>query len=193
MSPDAIRSSNKDTSSVVTNKVTGVGARPSGSVLLNFLFRVRDNYQAFDTRDIQYPFTWPFICSMDGGITYAPSGCRYNNSTATIHEVVVVIPAEWDNLIGFDTDIRIGRITAEGYVTKFGILNLACTAPDIDCFPIKLVSAYIGKFGGELSTEKVSDDNPTNTPERDIYFCGQTVCPEISPGAVPSGWIGLGN
>jgi hypothetical protein len=30
-------------------------------------------------------------------------------------------------------------------------------------------------------------------PERDIYFCGDQVCAEGDPGAVPSGWIGAEN
>ena len=195
--PDGIRLTNRDTSAIVTSKKTGLDQanRPPGSILFNLLFRVRDNYQVLDSRDLSHPFTWLYICSADGGQTYAPQGCRYNNSTTTVHEVAGTIPAAWDNLAAFDTDPRVGRITAEGFVTRFGTRNERCTAPsvDLDCFPIKLVNAFVGSWGGELSTEKVSDDNPFNTPERDIYFCAGVSCSETSPGAVPSGWIGAEN
>ena len=164
-------------------------------MLFNLLFRVRDNYQVLDSHDLIHPFTWLYICSADGGQTYAPQGCRYNNSTTTVHEVAGTIPAEWDNLAVFDTDPRVGRITAEGFVTRFGTLNLQCSTPNVelDCFPIKMVNAFVGNWGGELSAEKVSDDNPTNTPERDIYFCAGVPCSETSAGAVSSGWIGAEN
>jgi hypothetical protein len=195
--PSDIQTTNRDASAIVTSKKTGSDQvnRPPGSILFNLLFRVRDNYQVLDTHDLIHPFTWLYICSSDGGQTYAPQGCRYNNSTATVHEVAGTIPAAWDNQAGFDTDPRVGRITAEGFVTRFGTLNLQCSTPsvELDCFPIKLVNAFVGNWGGELSAEKVSDDNPTNTPERDIYFCAGVPCSETSPGAVSSGWIGTEN
>ena len=195
--PGGIRMTNRDASAIVTSKKTGSDQvnRPPGSMLFNLLFRVRDNYQVLDSHDLIHPFTWLYICSADGGQTYAPQGCRYNNSTTTVHEVAGTIPAAWDNLAGFDSDPRVGRITAEGFVTRFGILNRECSAPsvELDCFPIKLVNAFVGNWGGELSAEKVSDDNPTNTPERDIYFCAGLPCSETSAGAVPSGWIGAEN
>ena len=61
------------------------------------------------------------------------------------------IPVEWDNLAGFDTDPRAGRITADGYVTRFGDLNLSCTAPGTDCHPIKLVQAFAGRYLSQFS------------------------------------------
>lgn len=181
--------------SLWTSKVTGVGsqnpgARPPGSTFFTLLARWRDNYQRFDVTDMVHPFTWMFVC---GGENYNPVGCRYNNSTATIHEIAGVIPASWDNLAGWDTDPRVGRITAQGFVTQFGALNLSCTVAGGNCYPIKLVSAFVGKYSSELSAAKVSNPTPQDTPERDIYFCGQSVCSETSPGAVPSGWIGPDN
>jgi hypothetical protein len=200
--PSGMRSANRDASAIVTSKITGpnsAGRRPQGSLLFNLLFRVRDNYQVLDSHDLVHPFTWLYICSSDGGRTYDPRGCRYNNSTATVHEVAGTIPASWDGLIVdgvlIDTDGRAGRVSFDGFVTKFGALNLGCTVADVelDCFPLKLVNAFVGKWGGELSAEKVSNDTPLNTRENDIYFCSGVPCSETSPGAVPSGWISNGN
>ena len=103
------------------------------------------------------------------------------------------IPAAWDGLAGFDTDPRPGRITAQGFVTRFGDLNPACTIAGGDCYPIKLMSAFVGRYSSELSIEKVSNPTPGNMPERDIYFCAGVPCTEESVGAVPSGWIGAEN
>ena len=172
------------------SKKTGNGPRPDGSDLFNMVFRGRDNYQRLDGADLVHPFTWMFVC---GGTTYNPVGCRYNNSTMTIHQVAGDIPAAWDGLAGFDTDPRPGRITAQGFVTRFGDLNPACTMAGGDCYPIKLVSAFVGRYSSELSVEKVSNPTPADTPERDIYFCAGVPCTETSPGAVPSGWIGSEN
>jgi hypothetical protein len=168
---------------------------PTGSSLVAILFRVRDLYGLFDWSDQTHPFTFINLCSSDGGATYDGSmpGCRWNNTTATVHEVAGVIPAAWDNLSSFDTDPEVGRVTGEGYTTRFGQLNVACTAPGPDCHPIKLVRAYVGSYGAELSAAKVSNPTPQDTPERDIYFCGGIVCRETSVGAVSSGWIGDDN
>jgi hypothetical protein len=203
VSVESIRASNRDASAVVTSKRTGntSALRPRGSSLFNLLFRVRDNYQTLDSRDLVHPFTYLWICSNDGGQTYAPQGCRYNNSAATVHEVTGFISSALDNLPGFDTNPVRGRITAEGFVNRFGDLNMACNVPDVgqnaddpeDCFPVKFVNAFVGKWGGELSAGKVSDDRPDNTPDVDIYFCRDEVCSETSPGAVPSGWFGPNN
>ena len=173
-----------------TSKPTGQGLRPPTPALFRMLFRSRDNYQRADIRDLEWPFTWMFVC---GGLTYNPVGCRYNNSSMTIHEVMGDIPVTWDGLAGFDTDPRPGRITAQGFVTRFGELNTACTATGDNCYPIKLVSAFVGRYSSELSVEKVSNPSPENTPERDIYFCAGVPCSETSPGAVSSGWIGAEN
>jgi hypothetical protein len=167
----------------------------TGSSLFFLLFRARDTYQALDASDLVYPFTFAWLCSADGGASYDPAGCRYNNTTTTVHELGGEIPAAWDNLAGFDTDPRAGRITAEGYVSAFGVLNLACSAPSVGCHPIKLVSAFVGAYGTGLglTPEKTVAFDPRNLPERDIYFCGGVVCGEFDPGAVPSGWVGPAN
>jgi len=136
---------NLNANSIWTSKPTGSGARPPGSTLFNLLFRVRDTPQLFDANDMTHPFSWLWLCSADGGATFAPvAGCRFNNSTVTIHEVAGRLPAAWDNLAGFDTDSRVGRLTAEGYVTHFGTLNPRCTAPGVDCHPIQLYQAFVG-------------------------------------------------
>lgn len=180
--------------SIWTSKPTGRGERPPTSTLAGLLFRARDAYQRFDVRDITHPFTWRFVCSSDGGLTYDPRGCRYNNSTTTIQELAGRIPASWDNLAGFDTNPAAGRITAQGFVTRYGNLATSCTSPGgLDCQPIKLVNAFVGFYSSELSVGKVSNPTPADTPENDIYFCGTQVCTETSSGAVPSGWIGSEN
>ena len=168
----------------------------SGSSLFQLLFRVRDSYRLFRWSDQTHPFTYDWLCSSDDGLTYNPVGCRYTNSTTQVHEIAGSIPAAWDNLAGFDTDTRVGRVTAQGYVTRFGNLNAACTAPstDTDCFPIKLVRAFVGTWGSVLV---YTDDKGPNIvpfePTRNIYFCGGLVCTESQFGAVASGWIGPEN
>jgi hypothetical protein len=169
----------------------------SGSPLFGLLFRVRDNYQVLDWTDQSYPFTFRWLCSADGGLSFnAVVGCRYNNSTTRVHEVMGELPERWDNLAGFDTDTRVGRITAEGYVTAFGELVSGgeCQLPGLNCHPIKLVSAFTGRYGSgfDLSPEPQAF-HARNLPERDIYFCGEVQCAEGDRGAAPSGWIGNGN
>ena len=110
-----------------------------------------------------------------------------------VHEINGTIPAAWDNLEGFDTDPRNGRITAEGYVTRFGDLNLSCAATGPDCHPIKMVQAFAGYYGSFLLTTKEAQIDPSGLPERDIYFCIEQVCAETDLDAVSSGWIGQNN
>jgi hypothetical protein len=169
----------------------------SGSPLFFLLFRLRDSYQGLDASDLAYPFTFAWMCSSDNGLTYDPAmpGCRWNNSTTQVHSVGGEIPDEWDNVAGFDTDPRVGRITAEGYVTRFGDLAPACTSAGPDCHPIKLVQAFTGRYGTgfDLVAGDPKQFDPRNLPERDIYFCNGQACAEGDPGAVPSGWIGQNN
>jgi hypothetical protein len=166
----------------------------SGSHLFEILFRVRDTYQVLDRRDLEFPYTFVWLCSNDDGLTYAAQpGCRYNNSTTAVHEVNGTIPAAWDNLPGFDTNPTIGRITADGYVTHFGELNLTCVTPGTDCHPIKLVNAFVGYYGSFLLAGKEDQFTSVGNPERDIYFCAGVPCTETSPGAISSGWIGAEN
>ena len=184
---------NRNNLSIWTSKPTGIGARPETNRTFRLLFRIRDVTEVMDSNDLEYPFTWLKVCTNDGGLTYFAPGCRYNNSTTTIHEIAGDIPASWDNLAGFDTDLRVGRITAEGYTTRFGVLSPSCTQIGFDCHPIKMVAAFVGRYSSEISIIKVSNPTPLDTPERDIYFCGSVVCAETDEGAVPSGWISLNN
>jgi len=184
---------NNNVSTTWTSK-SPVRVSPSGSPLLMILFRARDLYQVVDQSDQTYPFSFLWMCSTNNGVTYAAlSGCRYNNSTTRVHEVQGTIPPEWDNLSGFDTNPTAGRITAEGYVTRFGMLNLSCTGVGPECFPIKLQNAFVGFYSSFLIQVKEDQFKPVGNPERDIYFCGSVVCTETSPGAVSSGWIGAEN
>jgi hypothetical protein len=170
--------------------------------LFNLLFRIENTYQNLDWNDQTYPFTFLWICSKDGGVTYDPSGCRYNNSTSQVHEVGGQIPAAWDNLAGFDTDSRVGRVTANGYVTRFGTLNTNCTTHGTDCHPIKLVNAFVGTYGSVLvySSEGKGTNLVTRNASRDICFEGQTAVPcdngfenRTQFRGVSSGWIGKEN
>jgi hypothetical protein len=86
-----------------------------------------------------------------------------------------------------------GTVTAEDFVTRFGVLNLSCTQAGSACFPVKLVNAYVGTYGGQLSSVKHSDTTPVTNPERDIYFCAGVPCAETAPSAAPSGWLGSEN
>jgi hypothetical protein len=181
--------------SIWTSKPTGSGARPETSRIFRLLFRVRDNYQVVDSADLVHPFTWLWLCSNDGGLTYeARPGCRYNNSTGFIHEIAGNIPASWDNLAGFDTDPRPGRITADGFTTAFGVLDTACTEPGPDCFPIKLFEMFVGFYGDRLIDDKINQFSPEAQPERDVCFtdAGEHINCDL-PGAISAGWIGPRN
>lgn len=167
-----------------------------GSPLFGIEFRIRDNYQLLDYSDLVYPFTFKWLCSVDDGLTYAPlAGCRYNNSTTRVHGVKGEIPASWDNLAGFDTNPTVGRITAVGYVTAFGALNLECIEPGLGCHPIKMVNAFSGKYISQFAlVAGKANSAPENLPERDICFTSAGVligCDQ--PGAKSSGWIGSEN
>ena len=189
---DSILALNANTSTTWTSDPEKLNG--SGSHLFELLFRARDIYAVLDRDDLTHPFTFVWMCSQDGGVTYsAIAGCRYNNSTTRVHEINGTIPAAWDNLEGFDTDPRTGRITAEGYVTHFGDLNPSCIEPSPDCHPIKMVAAFVGYYGSFLEGTKKDAFSPEGLPERDIYFCGKQVCSEGDPGATASGWIGQNN
>ena len=172
----------------------------SGSPLLGLLFRLRDAYLVLDRADFTYPFIFRWMCSTDGGLTYNPAmpNCRWNNTTTRVHEVMGEIPAAWDGLAGFDSDPRPGRITAEWYVSAFGNLMPpgVCAQMVVECFPLKLVNAFVGKYGSgfDLSAgANVDSFAPANLPERDICFMGGAVVNCETPGAVPSGWVGPAN
>lgn len=182
-----VRNNNYNANSIWTSK----GGHAEGSTLFNLLFRVRDNYQLLEWHTTAYPFIFGWVC---GETAYDALGCRYNNSTSTVHEISGIIPQAWDNAEGIDTDPEIGRVTFEGYTTRYGLVNPNCNGPSDECFPLKLVRAFTGLYGAELSASKVTNPNPVDTPERDLYFCaGGIVCTETSTGAIPSGWIGPSN
>lgn len=178
-----IKDRNLNNNSVVTSKS---GFRVGATQVLAILWRIRDNYQVFDWPDQVHPFTWRFIC---GDTVYIPAGCRWNNSTATIHEIQMQIPVAWDNLPGFDTDPRFGRIDADAWLDVHGDINDACSEDGPDCFKIVMRDAFVGFTSSEVSVNKVSNPTPIDTPERDIYFLNGQVVSETTPGAVPSGWI----
>lgn len=173
------------------------GPRPETSPFARLLWDVRDTYQVVQWASIGdgYPFIFPWLCSSDGGATYNPVACRYNNSTTTVHEIAGTVPAAWDNLAGWDSNTRVGRITAQGFIGRFGmpVATGSCSVPGLGCFPIKLVNAYVGNWGADLCLVKCSILTPANSPERDIYFCGTRVCAETDAGAQASGWIGPNN
>lgn len=180
----------------ITSKVTGTG-HSSTPALFRLLIRARDIYSLFDWSDQTHPFTFVFLCTSDAGLTYAPAGCRYTNTTARVHEVAGHIPAAWDNLAGWDTEPQAGRVTVEGYVNQLGQPAGvgACQAPGVDCYPIKLVRAFTGAYGSNLCPiSKCSNTTAVTNPSRNVYFnaAGQLVA-ETAPGAVPSGWVGQEN
>lgn len=162
--------------------------------LLAVLFRARDLYQVVNQTDQIYPFTFQWMCSLDGGLTYTArmTGCRWNNSTSMIHEVQGVIPASWDNQ-SFDSDRRLGRITATIYTDDLGNRNPDCDAAGASCHPVVMISAFIGYYGSELVESKTVQFNHIGLPERDIYFCNGQVCGEFDLGAASSKWIGQNN
>ena len=179
--------------SIWTSKVTGAGHSDTPA-FFRLLFRLRDMYRLFDWNDQVHPFTFLWLCTTDGGVEYNPAACRYNNTTTRIHEIAGNLPAPWDNLAGWDTDARMGRLTVDGFVDGSGQPAPACQAPGVECYPIKLLGAFTGFYSSEISPAKCSNTTVVCNPERDIFFnaAGQVVG-ETSPGAVPSGWVGPNN
>jgi hypothetical protein len=157
--------------------------------LFELLFRAKDTYQIYDWQT--ETFRW--MCSSDGGVTFNPIRCRHNNTTLNVHEINGTIPSAWDNLSGFDSDSRVGRITAEGFVNRYGV-RVECTEPDIDCYPIKMVNAFVGYYGSLLIPDKVPAFDNSVLPERDICFTSAGVYISCNQsGAIPSGWVGAQN
>lgn len=165
----------------------------AGNEVFSVLFRARDTYQMLDASDLIYPFTFRWLCTNDGGLTYDGENCRYNNTTTIVHEIHGEIPFAWDGLAGFDTDPRQGRVTGEGFISAFGDLVLECEDAGGACHPIKLVSAFTGSYGSGFRGGGETVFHPSNLPERDVYFCGNEVCGEFDNGARPSGWVGQSN
>lgn len=168
-------------SETVTTKPSGTGYSTTPDHF-RFLYRTNDGYRIFQWSDQTHPFTWLWLCSSDGGFEFNPVGCRYNHSTTTVHELAANVPAAWDNLAGWDTDARVGRVTAEGFVDQNGDPTAVCEAPGVQCFPRKYVQAFVGFSSSETFNIKCQPSNIACFPDRDIYFDG-----------VPSGWIGPNN
>lgn len=176
-----------------TSKVAGAGHSDTPATF-RLLWRVRDTYQNFDWNDQIYPFTFVWLCTADGGSTYAPAGCKYNNTTTQVHEIAGVIPTSWDNLSGFDTNPTVGRITADGFLDSEGQVDTVCTEAGGECYPIKLINAFAGTYGSVLVFTPGKGTNIVPyLPERDIYFCTGLPCAEADTGAQPSGWLGQEN
>jgi hypothetical protein len=198
---DFILSRNLNANSIWTSKPTGVNrSNPFGSTLFKLLFRIRDNYQVIsETTGLSatYPFTFDWLCSNDGGATYtAKVGCRYNNSAGFVHEIAGTIPASWATSSVFTATVDANghtRLTGQGFTSKFGVLNSACLAPGPDCFPVKLVNAFVGDYGAELIDSKLNQFSIAAQPSRSIWFCGQVQCNEGDPGAQDAGWINSQN
>lgn len=196
-SRDFVLSRRLASNGIWTSKHTGPGQRPESDGLFSLLFRLRDGSSLTVYADQAEPFTYTYLCSLDGGQTYAALvGCPYNNSTSTIHEIRGEVPAAWDNLGGWDTDPRVGRVTViDRWTDAYGNIlpDGACVTHTAECFPVKLINAFVGVYGSLLLDDKNNQFKPYNQAERDIYFCGTQVCQEGDPGAVSSGWIGVSN
>ena len=84
----------------------------------------------------------------DGGLTYDPQGCRYNNSTTTVHEVAELSrPAGiiWRAL----TQIHVlGALPPK--ILSHALVHLICSVqrPALNWIasPIKLVNAFVGSW-----------------------------------------------
>jgi hypothetical protein len=186
-----VKERNLNANSIWTSKPTGQGIRPQTSSLFGLLFRVRDTYQLIQYPFGEYPFTFGWVC---GGAVYIRAGCKYNNTTTKVHEVMGEIPDELDNLAGFDINPQIGRITATGYTDRYGTLLLDCAGAGGECHPIKLVNMFVGLYGGALPGAKVSNPDKISNPERDICFTAAGVLINCDlAGAIPAGWIGSEN
>lgn len=180
-----VRSRNQNAFSNWTAKRTGSGTRPANSILLNPFFRVPNTYQLLDRSDTEYPYTFLYVCSSDGGATYDPAGCGYNNSRTQLHEMAGQIPPAWDNLAGWDINPAAGRVTINGFVDRFGSRSPACTEAGGECFPFVARDAFTGRWGTRLVAWPVSKTTVNIVPvfpDRNIRFDGQ-----------PSGWLGSGN
>lgn len=183
-------------SSVWSSKPTAGGVNETQS-LFQMLWRVEDIYKGVimnNWPNASYPLEFLWLCSNDNGQTLEQVGCEYNNSTGQVHEIKGTIPVGWDNLSGWDTDSRVGRVTAQGYVDGQGDINTACSEAGADCYPISLVRAFTGPYGSVLVFTDGKGQNvvPIN-PEYDMYFCNGVVCSSNFSNAIPSGWIGAEN
>lgn len=176
----------------VPETVTSKGGRVAQQSLANILYRGRDGMAVVDARDTTHPFTYSYLCSANGGVSYSPIGCEYTNSTTRVHELQIHIPEEWDNLSDWDTDPRDGFIDVDGYVDLQG-RPTACFMPHVDCYVIKLVDWKPGHTGATFQVDKTQQFTRVGLPSRNVWFCENTPCQEGDFGARPSGWIGPNN
>jgi hypothetical protein len=181
---------------VWAGKPTGIGGTiVRVNVLGQILFRVIDTPQLLDwtTYNTTPRFLW--LCSNDGGQTYAPKvGCKYNNSTTTVQEIQGEVPAAWDQS-SFDTDTRVGRFSGVGYSDRYGawVPSGACVQPGTNCFRVKFTNAFIGKWGAALVDNKGPFD-PAILNERDICFTSAGALIDCrQPSSLSAGWIGVNN
>lgn len=153
---------------VVSNKPTGPGARPAEPILVRILWRTRDAENVYDNGQLAS------LC--DPAIT-----CKYNNSTANLHELGGEVPAAWDG-DEYDGDPR------SGFVSRTGML---------DGLPFQVLGAPVGKFGSQMVVGKPTNPNPQTNPDRDICWspggkgrpaAGTVVSCDLDY-AVPSGWL----
>jgi hypothetical protein len=182
---------NNDSNATVSSKVTGAGHSDTPN-LFRLLWRSRDVYSMFLWSDQVHPFTFLFLCTSDGGAEYSPAGCKYTNTTPQAHEIAGVIPLAWDNVAGWDSDPRVGRVTVSGFVDQLGNRSTTCTEAGGNCYPIKTIAAFTGPYGSILAGKTIT--TVPYLPSRNICFnaAGAVVSCDAS-GAIPSGWIGKEN
>jgi hypothetical protein len=182
---------NNDSNATVSSKVTGAGHSDTPT-LFRLLWRSRDVYSMFLWSDQVHPFTFLFLCTSDGGAEYNPIGCKYTNSTPQVHEVAGVIPVVWDNVVGWDSDTRVGRVTVSGFVDQLGNRSTTCTEAGGNCYPIKTIGAFVGPYGSILAGKTIT--TVPYLPSRNICFnASGAVVSCDAPGAIPSGWVGQEN
>lgn len=124
-----------------------------------FFFRTLDSAGVLDPAN---PYAERFICP--------DFACKYNNSEHHVYSVHVVIPSSLDT----DGD---GVVNYVGYTDRKGNVVQGCTAPGLDCVPLRIMNAPVGRA---VWARNLSGTRPAGEPVRDhdIYFNGQ-----------PSGWI----
>ena len=123
-----------------------------------FFFRTLDTWGSIDASD---PYEEHFICP--------DFRCKFNNSEHHVFTILIMIPSS------LDTD-RDGIINYTGYTDIKGNIVTGCTAPGLNCVPLRLVNVPVGT----AVWARAGGVRPSGEPIRDhdIYFNGQS-----------SGWI----
>ncbi len=127
-----------------------------------FFYRVLDASGGMNAAD---PYAEHPICP--------DTKCKYNNSEQHVYTVMLIIPASLDAQDGAAD----GKVTYTGYTDRRGNIVQGCTAPSLDCVPLQIINAPVGRA---VWARNLSGLRPAGEPVRDhdIYFNGQ-----------PSGWI----